>query len=90
MAAQTAPDPRRAAATVRLRRLKRTIAAMSAALALTIWSLIAGSVAGSSTTSTVTQPPSTISAPRDTFFQPGSTSLGSGTTRAPVLRSGGS
>jgi hypothetical protein len=87
MAAQSASDPRRAAANVRLHRLKRTIAAMSAMLGLAIWSLVAGSIASG----TVSQPPSTISAPRDTFFQPGSTtSLGSGTSQAPVLRSGGS
>jgi hypothetical protein len=67
--------------------MKRTIAAISAALGLTIWSLVAGSIASA----TVPQPRSAISAPRDTFFRPGpATSFGSTTTEAPVLRSGGS
>lgn len=90
MAAHTVPDPSRAAANLRLRRLKRAIAATSAVLGLTIWSVIAGSVEAGTVNPSVGVPSSTITAPRDTFFQPGSTSLGSGMSHAPVLRSGGS
>jgi hypothetical protein len=90
MSVRTVPDQRRDAANLRLRRLKRAIAATTAVLGLTIWSLIAGSVAADAANATVTDSSSAITSPGDSFFQPGSPSLGSGTSQPPVLRTGGS
>jgi hypothetical protein len=85
-----AADPRRTAMTERLRRLKGIAVAGSAVAALGFWSLVSGAVAAASTPApTAVAQPIVRTSSGSAFFGGGS-SLGSGTSYAPVTRSRGS
>jgi len=84
-----ATDQRRAAIAERLRRLKMLTIGVSMAVALGIWTMVTGAVDLASAQAAAAQPAVTFSQQSFGFFNGGS-SLGSGISRAPVMRSHGS
>ncbi len=93
---RTGIDARRAAASARLRRAKRAVAAGSAVLSLALWSLVASSASARSNPA-VSPSPSSITVPPSSPFDQVSPDLGGGSPAikeggglTPVMRSGGS
>lgn len=83
-------DPRGAAVASRLRRIKRVIIGITAAIALGTWSLVSTAASSAAKVAPSTAP-TTATAPADEgFFGQGSPQLGTRTNLTPVLRSQGS
>ena len=85
-----AADPRRAALTARLRRLKGIAVASSVVSAFGFWSLVSGAVAATTAPVPTTVPQPTVRTPDGNVFYGGQSSLGTGARYAPVARSRGS
>ena len=85
------PDARRVALDERLRRLKATTVALTAAAALSLWWLIGG-VVTANTAAEDRSGPTTLTQPQTdgSFFSDQQPSVGSGNAQAPALRTGGS
>jgi hypothetical protein len=84
-----ASDLRRDAA-VRLHRAKIAMTAACAAITVTVWALVASSIAPTAAASVTPATTSIISAPRDDGFFAPAPNLVDGGRRAPLLRSQGS
>ncbi len=85
----TASDPRRDAAG-RLHRAKIAITAACAAVTVTVWALVAGSIAPTAASSATPATTRIVSAPGDDGFFDPAPNLTAGSGRAPLLRSQGS
>jgi len=83
-------DPRRAAAAVRLRRLKGAIVGLTAAAAVGLWSSVGAGTPPAATSSPPTAPVTVPAQADPGFFGGGSSQLGTTSDQAPVLRSRGS